>query len=51
MPEADYYLPQSNQRVYVLRSGRLEVLDVSIGRLDRVADSLGDRVDVLLPGS
>ncbi|MPZ49970.1 MAG: hypothetical protein GEU75_11865 [Dehalococcoidia bacterium] len=50
VPEADYYLPQSSQRVYILRARRLEVLDVTNGRLDRVADSVGESVDVLLPG-
>jgi DNA-binding CsgD family transcriptional regulator len=50
VPEADYYLPQDNRRVFVLHSGRIELLDVVTGRLQKVADSVGDTVDVLLPG-
>jgi DNA-binding CsgD family transcriptional regulator len=49
VPEADYYLPQG-ESVYVLRGGRIEVLDLATGNLDMLSDSVGPGVEVLLPG-
>jgi hypothetical protein len=36
--------------VYVLRNGRIEVLDLATGRLDVLTDAVGSDVEVLLPG-
>jgi hypothetical protein len=49
VPGADYYLPQG-ESVYVLRNGRIEVLDLATGRLDVLTDAVGSDVEVLLPG-
>jgi len=49
VPQADYYLPQG-ESVFVLRGGRIEVLDLASGRLSVLTDSVEPGVEVLLPG-
>jgi len=44
-----YYLPQGDS-VYVLREGRIEVLDLDNGRLSVLTDSVASNLEVLLPG-
>ncbi len=49
VPEALTYLPQG-EWVFVLREGRVEVLDLKTGSLKVLTDSVGGGVEVLLPG-
>jgi hypothetical protein len=49
VPGAEYYVPQG-ESVYLLRGGRIEVLDLATGRLDVLTDAVGGGVEVLLPG-
>jgi len=49
VPEALTYLPQG-ESVFVLREGRVDVLDLKSGSLRLLTDSVGSRVEVLLPG-
>jgi DNA-binding CsgD family transcriptional regulator len=49
VPGALSYVPQG-ESVYVLRGGRIEVLDLATGRLDVLAAAAGSGAEVLLPG-
>jgi len=49
VPGAAYYVPQG-ESVYLLRQGRIEVLDLATGRLDVLTDAVGRGVEALLPG-
>jgi hypothetical protein len=49
VPEALTYLPNGDS-IYVLRDGRIDVLDLTTGRLSLLSDSVGRDVEVLLPG-
>jgi hypothetical protein len=49
VPGASYYVPQG-EFVYVLRAGRIEVLDLATGRLEVLTDAVGPGVEALLPG-
>ena len=49
VPDADYYLPQGDS-IMVLRDQRIETLDLKTGRLEVLRQSVGEGVEILLPG-
>jgi len=49
VPDALAYLPQG-ESVFVLRQGRLDVLDLQTGELRLLSNSVGPYVEALLPG-
>src|SRR5690606_26073140 len=44
VPGAEYYVPQG-ESVYLLRDGRIEVLDLATGRINVLTDDVGNRVE------